>query len=84
LASRIVKDWVILECKRESTSVDLGQSVCVHELEESGTRICTEDVNLVAGTLIEPDLMACRQRRGSIGDVRLVVPGREQRQDGRP
>ena len=57
-ARRVVKDWVVLEGEGESTSVDLGKSVWVHELKESRTRIGAEDVDLIAGTLVEPGLRA--------------------------
>jgi len=52
----VVKDWVVLKGKGESASVDLGKSVCVHELKESRTRIGPKDVDLIAGTLVEPGL----------------------------
>lgn len=55
-ARRVVKDWVVLKGKGERTSVDLGESVCVHELKESRTRIGAKDVDLIAGTLVEPGL----------------------------
>jgi len=58
---RVVKDWVVLKGKGESASVNLGKSVCVHELKESRTRIGAKDVDFLAGTLIEPGLRA-RQR----------------------
>ena len=57
-ARRVIKDWVVLKGKGESTSVDLRKSVCIHEPKESRTRICAKDVDLIAGTLIEPGLRA--------------------------
>lgn len=58
---RVVKDRVVLKGERECASVDLRESVGVHELQEGRTRIGTKDVDLVSGTLIEPGLRV-RQR----------------------
>jgi hypothetical protein len=57
----VVKDRVVLKGEREGASVDLRESVGVHELQEGRTRIGTKDVDLVSGTFIEPGLRARRR-----------------------
>lgn len=69
-----VKDWVVLKCKGESTSIDLGE---IHELGESRTRIGAKDIDFIAGTLIKPGLLAWwRDRTGCVTWCYLKKTGR--------
>jgi hypothetical protein len=77
LSRRVIENRLVLKGERKCASVDLRKRIRVHELEESWSRIGSQDVYLVASTLIEPGLRAQPAKADAGGDEYFLVTNGE-------